>query len=124
MSQAPGLSGTPDPGHFSSAASSASCASSSARPTSRVIRARPATIFADSIRQTASIAPFATEWVAEGSTLAFPRLLLELFAQRGLARRCLLHVGRAILELLQLPDLHGVSVGHRAAPRPFDRFRL
>ena len=56
MSQAPGLSGTPDSGHRSSAATSASCASSSAMPTSRTIRARPAMSRADSIRQTASIA--------------------------------------------------------------------
>ena len=42
ISQAPGLSGTPDRGHCSSAATSASCASSSASPTSRTIRARPA----------------------------------------------------------------------------------
>ena len=42
MSQAPGLSGTPDSGHRSSAATSASWARSSARPTSRTIRARPA----------------------------------------------------------------------------------
>jgi hypothetical protein len=45
----------PDTGHCSSAATSASCASSSARPTSRTIRARPAISRADSILQTASI---------------------------------------------------------------------
>ena len=56
MSQAPGLSGTPDSGHCSSAATSASWASSSARPTSRTMRARPAISRADSILQTASIA--------------------------------------------------------------------
>src|SRR5882762_5161026 len=56
MSQAPGLSGTPVPGQVSSAARKASCASSSARPTSRTIRARPAMTLADSIFQTASIA--------------------------------------------------------------------
>ena len=56
ISQAPGLSGTPVSGHCSSAATSASCASSSARPTSRTIRARLAISLADSIRQTASIA--------------------------------------------------------------------
>src|SRR6266567_4665402 len=56
ISQAPGLSGTPDSGHCSSAATRASCASSSARPTSRTIRARPAMILADSILQIASIA--------------------------------------------------------------------
>src|SRR5439155_16331728 len=56
MSQAPGLSGTPVPGQVSSAATRASCASSSARPTSRTMRAKPAMTLADSIFQTASIA--------------------------------------------------------------------
>src|SRR5262252_3776899 len=51
----------PDSGHFSSAVTSASCASSSARPTSRTIRASPAISRADSIRQTALIA----RWVSE-----------------------------------------------------------
>src|SRR4029450_10692082 len=57
ISQAPGLRGTPDSGHCSSAATRASWASSSARPTSRTIRRTPAMIRADSIRQTASTAP-------------------------------------------------------------------
>ena len=56
MSQAPGLSGTPDSGHCSSAATSASCARSSATPISPTIRAKPAMSLADSIRQTASMA--------------------------------------------------------------------
>ncbi len=56
MSQAPGLSGIPDSGHRSRAMTSASCASSSARPTSRTIRASPAMSLADSIRKTASMA--------------------------------------------------------------------
>jgi hypothetical protein len=56
MSQAPGLSGMPDSGHCWRAATRASCASSSARPTSRTIRVRPAMILADSILQTASMA--------------------------------------------------------------------
>src|SRR5436190_6370733 len=46
----------PDSGHCSSAATRASCASSSAIPTSRTMRVRPAIILADSILQTASIA--------------------------------------------------------------------
>ena len=66
ISQAPGLSGMPDSGHCSSAATRASCASSSARPTSRTIRARPAMIRADSILQTASIARCV--WVAVTAT--------------------------------------------------------
>src|SRR3954466_13750061 len=56
MSQAPGLSGTPDSGHCSRAGTSASCARSSARPTSPTMRANPAMSLADSIRQTASMA--------------------------------------------------------------------
>src|SRR5437764_7996400 len=56
LSQAPGLSGTPLLGHCSSATTSASCARSSAIPTSPTSRARPAMSLADSIRQTASIA--------------------------------------------------------------------
>src|SRR6266436_6319572 len=56
MSQAPGLSGMPDCGHCSSAATRASCASSSAMPTSRTMRVRPAMMRADSMRQTASMA--------------------------------------------------------------------
>ena len=54
ISQAPGLAGTPVSGHRSSAATSASCASSSARPTSPVTRVSAAMSFADSMRQTAS----------------------------------------------------------------------
>src|SRR5437870_2114812 len=42
MSHAPGLAGTPDTGHCSRAATRASWASSSARPTSRTTCARPA----------------------------------------------------------------------------------
>src|SRR2546430_1076520 len=49
MSQAPGLSSTPDSGHSSRAATSAALARSSSTPTSRTIRATPAVIFADSI---------------------------------------------------------------------------
>ncbi len=56
MSQAPGLSGTPDSGQRSSAATSASCASSSAIPTSRTTRASAAMSRADSMRQTARMA--------------------------------------------------------------------
>src|SRR5580658_9319451 len=71
ISQAPGLSGTPDFGHCSSAATRASCARSSATPTSRTIRARPAISLGDSILQTASIAPLIgllTELLTELST--------------------------------------------------------
>ena len=57
ISQADGLSGIPDTGHCSSAATSASCARSSARSTSRVIRARAPTRRADSARHVAITTP-------------------------------------------------------------------
>src|SRR5580692_10449151 len=55
MSHAPGLSGTPLLVQCSSAASHESCAISSARPTSRSIRASFAMILADSMCHMASI---------------------------------------------------------------------
>src|SRR5712671_6722222 len=64
ISHAPGLSGTPDCGHCSSAATRASCARSSATPTSRTIRANPAMSLGDSILQTASMA----RWVSVAVT--------------------------------------------------------
>src|SRR5712691_4999422 len=60
MSQAPGRSGTPAVGHCSRAATRASCASSPAVPMSPTTRASPAMSRADSIRQIASIARFAS----------------------------------------------------------------
>ena len=56
MSQAAGLSGTPSLGQCSSAATSASCASSSATPMSRTTRATLAVMRADSRRQTVAMA--------------------------------------------------------------------
>src|SRR5688500_537776 len=73
MSQAPGLSGTPDSGHFSSAATSASCARSSATPTSRTIRVRPAMTLADSILQTASMARCVSVAVTATNTHHLPK---------------------------------------------------
>src|SRR5712692_8131685 len=93
MSQAPGLSGTPDSGHCSSAATRASCARSSARPTSPTIRARPAMTLADSIRQTASIACWASdisrlreEWLLLRGRLSAQALLGCAELARGVAR--------------------------------------
>ena len=56
VSHPPGFGGMPAAGHCSSAARTASCAASSARPTSPVMRASVAITRADSIRQIASIA--------------------------------------------------------------------
>src|SRR6185436_7583961 len=64
MSHERGLSGIPASGHCSSAMTSASCARSSASPTSPTIRASPAMSLADSIRQTASMASAALGGVA------------------------------------------------------------
>src|SRR5271163_2552311 len=66
INHAPGLSGTPDCGHCSNAATKASCARSSAMPTSRTIRVSAAISLGDSIRQTASIAR--CMWVALTAT--------------------------------------------------------
>src|SRR6266571_1563243 len=98
MSQAPGLSGTPDSGHCCRAATRASCAKSSARPTSRTIRARPAISRADSILQTASTARRGSVI----SRLVLRQLLLELPS--------LLH-RRAVAELDQLVDLANFDLG-------------
>jgi hypothetical protein len=65
ISHAPGLCGMPSSGHCSSAATRASCARSSANPTSRTIRASAAISLADSIFQTASI----PRWVSNVDTV-------------------------------------------------------
>src|SRR4029079_8686674 len=103
MSQAPGLSGVPSFGQRSRAATRASCARSSAKPTSRVMRASPAINRGDSMRKTASI----WRWVSaaviaadqthatdrckpghERSALAFQLLAAgELGLARGVGRR-------------------------------------
>src|SRR5918995_1720617 len=84
ISQAPGLSGTPDSGHRSSAATSASCARSSATPTSPTIRARLAISLADSIRQTASIARWVSGAVTAPNHATFtPRCKPALSAAEG-----------------------------------------
>src|SRR5690349_17660861 len=106
ISQAPGLSGTPASGHFSSAATSASWARSSARPTSPTIRARPATRRADSIRQTASIA-----------RVASVKLAAEVLADG------VLHVLREVLHLEDPPHLDPAVLG-RAAACPLQRLLL
>src|SRR6266567_2794223 len=70
ISQAPGFSGTPEVGHCSSAATRASCASSSAVPMSPTMRASPAMSRADSIRHIASIARCASAATARAPSSA------------------------------------------------------
>ena len=60
INHAPGLSGTPDSGHCCRAATRASWARSSASPTSRTMRVKPAMSRGDSIRHTASIVRWTT----------------------------------------------------------------
>src|SRR5215213_8730383 len=118
MSQAPGLSGTPDSGHCSRAATSASWARSSARPTSRTTRTRPAISRADSIRQTASIARCAS------ATAIRSGVALGLRAHALLA---LPHLGRELVaKVLGLEDLADLDLRRsrhrvRAALDPLDR---
>src|SRR5262245_52566413 len=141
ISQAPGLSGIPDLGHCSSAATSASCASSSARPTSRTMRARPAMSFACSIRKIAStvrwvsVAAMATDHTISTlirasrtcSAAKWHRWVgrLRLFHPFGQAAVMLDRFAHAkVLQLEHLPDLDlaDLVVGIGAAPDPFDGF--
>ena len=127
MSQAPGFLGTPDSGHCSSAATSASCARSSARPTSRTIRARPAMTAAtrssrprrwrDACRDEASSHDYRSHHLRLRSCIAIGRghaagLPLHL----GKPGRGLLDVGREIRELLHLAHLD-----RPRSPRPGQR---
>ena len=70
INQAAGLSGMPSRGQCSSAATRASCASSSARPTSRTMRASAPMILAASMRQTASIAACRSRAIRRETTCA------------------------------------------------------
>ena len=78
ISQAAGFSGMPVSGQRSSAATSASCASSSAWPMSRVTRVSEAISFADSILKTARMA----RWVSVAVT-ATDHTILSLPVQRA-----------------------------------------
>src|SRR2546427_63671 len=135
ISQAPGLSGTPDSGHCWSAATRASCASSSARPTSRTIRVRPAMILADSILQTASNARCVSVAVTATDHTTFnPSAQAEARRDYFFADgRALLCFGREIFRPEHLADFgRGLParpvflVQFHEAQRPFDRlcFRL
>src|SRR6266850_5465106 len=128
MSQAPGLSGTPDSGHCSSAATSASCARSSARPTSRTTRVRPAMSRGASILHTASMAPcvsvpvtddllayFLDQAVAVADDLAETLGPLDrLFARLDLDQR---EPARQLLRLGERPVGHGQLPPGVADPR-------
>src|SRR5580704_17375005 len=99
ISHAPGLSGIPDAGHCSSAATSASWARSSATATSRTMRVSPAISRADSMRQTASIA----RWVADGFTrLALGSLRAQPLVGLAQLRRQLLAEVVGLEDLAQL----------------------
>ena len=131
ISQAPGLRGMPVAGHCSSAATSASCARSSARPTSRTMRVSPAISRADSMRQTASMA----RWVSVAATAAD-----HTIAPRGASRVRSVSLASVppapasprsppppsarlgeVGHLLHLAHLDDLVVAHRAALRPLDR---
>src|SRR5438552_234589 len=128
ISHAPGLSGMPDSGHCSSAATSASWARSSATATSCTMRVNPAINRADSIRQTASIA----RWVADDVTrLILGALLTQPFVGLAQLRRQLLAEVVGLEDLAQLdldPAVERRSlepldrlVARRALPHPVAR---
>src|SRR6266446_11005561 len=139
MSQAPGLSGTPVPGQVSSAATRASCASSSASPTSRTLRASAAITLADSILQTASIALCVADAVTAThhsivNPSALSRSVTRLLLLRGQLRAQALlllpefgsEFGAEVLGLEHLAnlDLGLPAEGIGAALDPFDRLFL
>src|SRR5437867_5518259 len=108
ISQAPGLSGTPDLGHCSSAATRASCARSSARPTSCTIRMRLAMSLGDSILQTASMVRWVSVATATQHTIFnSPRASRALGAMRLTLRRArpLLYVLSEVLRPEYLANL-------------------
>src|SRR5262245_18064227 len=132
ISQAPGLRGMPSVGHCWRAATSASCASSSARLMTRTMRTSAPISFADSIRQTASMAAWVSAaCTATDHTIAArpPLLFLVGFHLLGEPRFALAQFGgqfRAeVVGVENLPDLDlGVLPRHRirAALDPLDRF--
>src|SRR6266480_4708183 len=115
MSHAPGLSGMPDSGHCSSAATRASWARSSATATSRTMRVSPAINRADSIRHTASIA----RWVADDiMRLILGRPLAQPLVGLAQLRRQLLAEVVGLEDLAQL-DLDAAV--ERRSLEPLDR---
>jgi len=129
ISQAPGFSGMPAAGHCSSAATSASCARSSARPTSRTIRsgrrsvrplrcARPRR-WQDGCRGP-PWPPITPSSRGRAKPVLLPRSVLHLLE----AFHRLLRLGREIVELLHLADFDDLVVAHRRAAGPLQRFRL
>src|SRR5512141_1628067 len=107
MSQAPGLSGMPVSGHRSSAITSASCAKSSASPTSRTIRARLAMSLADSIRQMASIVLLISGVVMLRQTCKLALVVCAL----QIGNDDFLHLQHGLDDILRL---NAVGVAHQA----------
>src|SRR5689334_19271631 len=130
MSQSPGLSGTPDSGHCASAATSASWARSSARPTSRTRRVSPAISRADSIRKTAAIARSVSAAMRQPTNASAVRVQGALLLGDLLANAVLLgaQLGRELLaEVLGLEDLADLDLrfarhGIGGALDPLDGF--
>ncbi len=90
ISQPAGFGGTPVRGHCSSAATRASCAYSSASPTSRVTLARPAMSRPDSMRQMASTSRRA--WGSRGASV----MARSKHGSRPRQRRTLLGAGSEV----------------------------
>src|SRR3972149_5518598 len=120
MSQAPGLSGTPEAGPRASATTSVSCARSSASPTSRTIRVSPAMSLADSILQTASIARCVPAIVTASdparASRSAPRLRLRGRLRDLLPELNVLFDGLAWAEILELKDLANLDLALPETP--------
>src|SRR5690606_37044127 len=114
-------SGKPCAGQCSSAATSASWARSSARPTSRTIRASAATMREDSMRQSASILRRRSSFMSTGcpgSSCVRQLGAQTLFLLPQL--RC--ELGSEVLGLVERPDLYVGFTWHRvgATAYPLD----
>ena len=119
----PGCRARPSRGQCSSAATSASCASSSARPTSRTMRARPAMSCADSMRQTASIAPVRRLGVAvSGCSGVFSAPAADAHVAEALDRRAVGRSRRARYSWRTSISRPTCAERRREAPRPLERF--
>ena len=124
VSQAPAFCGTPDSGHCVSASTSASCARSSARPTSPVILASVATMRALSMRQTASTVRWMSVTMSPGERPSqrpsrraeLARLASLTYSLSAKSAKSSLLGDAAHLELGARPE--------RSAARPLDGFLL
>src|SRR3569832_234769 len=130
VSHAAGLSGIPEEGHCWTAASKASCAKSSARPTSRTMRVSPAMTLPASIFHTASMARCESESIRPDHITPQAEAAIRLFPRESRAKLLFpfpiffAHHGGEIPGFKHQPDLDLRFARHRvrAALHPLNGF--